>query len=299
VKIPLSVLDIQWPGHLPQLVPALDQMGFHRYWVSEHHSASRSASPTVLTALAAGLCERMRIGPAGILLRLAPAPRVAQDFAALSLYFPGRIDLGIAGALPPESYLAAFGQDVVIADNDAYLDRVRRLVGLVRSPPGGDSQAPEIGPRSDSRAELWLCGTSLGSARLAGALGVRFAYHHYLGILHDPNPASPPAISRAYRESFSPFAPGDRPYLAVAGYGACASSHGLATDVWHTQAQQAGRAVPVPTFLGDAKQVGGELRALAESYSADELVIDCFMPSLAVRLESLGAIAHEWQRPVL
>src|ERR1043166_171815 len=94
----LSVLDISWPGHVPRLVTQLEASGYHRFWTTEHHTLSQSASPTVLAGLAAGMTERIRIGTAGILLKYASPAKVVEDFRLLELFFPGRIDLGIAGA---------------------------------------------------------------------------------------------------------------------------------------------------------------------------------------------------------
>src|SRR5438046_1992473 len=92
----LSVIDLQWPGNLEILLPALERLGYYRFWASEHHAAGQSASPTVIAAIAASQTSRIRVGTAGILLNYASPLRIAEDFALLELFFSGRIDLGIA-----------------------------------------------------------------------------------------------------------------------------------------------------------------------------------------------------------
>src|SRR5262245_13002097 len=107
----MSLIDIQSPAHLPALLPAIEKFGYYRYWATEHYSATQSASPVIMAALAAGITDRIRVGTGGVLLRAASAVRVAHDFAALEFFYPDRIDLGIASAMPPAEYLAEYARD--------------------------------------------------------------------------------------------------------------------------------------------------------------------------------------------
>jgi len=270
--ISLTLLDTQWPGHIPDLAPAIEEMGFRRYWASEHHSSWQSASPMITAALAGSVTETLRVGTAGVMLRLASVARVLDDRAMLELFYPGRFDLGIVGALPDQATVDRYAHDAIIADGDQYVARVRRLVGEVRA--------------RDPRAELWLCGKSESVARLAGELGVRFAFHHYLA-------GSPPdgelAPALAYRDAFVP-APGlDVPWLSIAAYGACAGSEAQARTEW--EAYFEGRPAGRPSFLGTPDAVASTLTALARRYDARELALDCFASSYDARKDGLAAIA--------
>jgi len=278
----VSVLDTQSPAHLPELLPELDRLGFHRYWATEHHSETQSASPTIVASLAAGITDHIRVGTAGVLLRATSALRVVEDFATLELFFPGRIDLGIAGATPPGDHARSLERDLPLASDGAYAERLTRLVEMVRSQrlPGGGGF---IGPRSDSRPELWLCGTSERAARLAGTLGISFAYHHYLASA-DQRIASD--VADAYRSSFVGFDE-QPPRLLVAAYGHCASSDDQATTEWNAYF---GHAPPKPSFVGTPEQVAAQLAVLSASYAADELAIDCFAPTFDARLDALAKL---------
>jgi luciferase family oxidoreductase group 1 len=275
------------------LLSAAEEMGYTRYWASEHHSPVQSASPTLVTALAAGLTSRMRVGTAGVLLRLTSAMRVAQDFAALQLYFPGRIDLGVAGALAGEPHDRHYAPDVVVPDSPGYADRLRRLMELVRRGIDSGAGPVPIGPVSHddgpaSRPQLWLCGTGASSAALAGTLGLRFAFHHYLAA-NAARQSMPAETVAAYRAAFVPQGEGDAAYVAVAAYGCCAPTLAEAEAEW--RGHFSGLEPPSPTFLGTPDACADALSALAGQYGADELVVDCFTASFSARLSALGLLA--------
>ena len=290
--VPLSILDYNWPGHLPELVPAIERFGYHRYWATEHYGPLRSASPVVATSLAAGLSSRLRVGTGGVLLRLTSALRVAQDFALLELYFPGRIDLGIAGATAGARHDPQLAPDIIVPNDRAYEDRVRRVVELVRGRFVDGEGALQVGPESPTRPELWLCGTSTSSARLAGSLGIRFAYHHYLAANYRAanHLTAAPEIGLEYRSYFIAQDDLDAPYLAIAAHGSCARSDTAAEWEWREYFGGLDR-LPVPSFSGPPKQCIERLRLLVECYSADELFIDCLASSFAARLRGLRSIA--------
>src|SRR5688500_2809842 len=122
-----SILDIQPPIHLPDVVAVAEAVGYHRYWVTEHHGPRQSASPTLATALAAGVSDRLRVGMGGVLLRIQAPLRVAADLALLQTFFPGRIDLGIAGAAASAGVAEAItGQPP--ADDATYRRRIEELI---------------------------------------------------------------------------------------------------------------------------------------------------------------------------
>src|SRR5512140_590336 len=106
----LSVLD-QSPvisGHTPaqavaetvKLAQAADALGFHRYWLAEHHALAALADPCpeILLTRVAGATERIRVGTGGVLLPYYSALKVADVFRMLEALFPGRIDLGLGRA---------------------------------------------------------------------------------------------------------------------------------------------------------------------------------------------------------
>jgi luciferase family oxidoreductase group 1 len=274
---PISVLDIQAPVQLPELVTALDDAGFYRYWSTEHYSPGQTASPTIVVSLVAGLTHNLRVGTAGVLLRTTSAIRVAADFATLELYFPGRIDLGIAGAVPNGEHAREISRDLKIADDAGYADRVERLRTLV------DPETTTIGPVRETMPQLWMCGTSERSAKIAGQLGARFAFHRSIS----PPQTSAKQVMDAYRDSFVPRRGAETPYCAVAAYGACAKDRATALDLWLDKKNE-------PRFYGDPSECADQLRALVASCGADEVVIDVFAPEFEQRLEGLTSLAKVW-----
>src|ERR671936_1299563 len=83
-----------------QLAEAADRLGYHRYWVAEHHSTSglAGASPEILIGQIAARTKRMRVGAGGVMLSHYSPFKVAENFRMLETLFPGRIDLGIGRA---------------------------------------------------------------------------------------------------------------------------------------------------------------------------------------------------------
>jgi luciferase family oxidoreductase group 1 len=277
----VSILDIQPPIYLPDVVELAEEAGYHRYWVSEHHSPSQSASPTLATALAGGVSERLRVGMGGVLLRMHLPMRVAADIALLRAFYPGRIDIGIAGASAGETISRALSGEAA-ADDAKYRARIEELIRLCT----GDHAVPCSEFARDEPPQFWLCGTSRASAALAGALGLRYAYHHHL----IPLPESVrPSLGAAYRDAFRPSSATSAPDFAIAAFGAISSSEPQARDEWQ---RGAGGTPSQPSFVGSAGSVAHQLEDLAASYGADETFVDCFAGSPGRRLDGLRSLAE-------
>ena len=77
-----------------------ERLGYHRFWVSEHHSLATivGTAPEILMAAIAATTARIRIGSAGVMLPHYSALKVAEQFRVIEAIAPGRIDLGIGRA---------------------------------------------------------------------------------------------------------------------------------------------------------------------------------------------------------
>jgi luciferase family oxidoreductase group 1 len=277
----VSILDIQPPIHLPDVVEVAEETGYHRYWVSEHYSPSQSASPTLATALAGGLSERLRVGMGGVLLRMHLPMRIAGDIALLRTFFPGRIDIGIAGANAGDGISRALSGEAA-ADDLKYRARIEELVRLCMDNPS----VPCSEFTRDEAPQFWLCGTSRASAILAGTFSLRYAYHHYL----NPVPETiRPSLAAAYRDAFRPSSFTSAPHFAVAAFGAVSSSEPQACEEWRRGS--GGTPIP-PSFVGTPGSVANQLEDLAASYGANETFVDCFAGSLGMRLDALRGLAE-------
>jgi luciferase family oxidoreductase group 1 len=269
-----SILDIQPPIFLPDVVAVAEEAGYHRYWVTEHHGPRQSASPTLAIGLAAGVSQRLRIGMGGALLRIHPPRQIAADVGLLRTFFPGRVDVGIAGAVPPGGVAEALGGPA--ADDATYRRRIVQLAALLADPDMSCAALVE-----DEPPPLWLCGTSAGSARMAGELGLAFAFHVHLAPSVDPA-----ATGRAYRDSFQPRPGQDVPYFAIAAYGAV--DDGLpAAEHWGAAM---GDHKP-PTFTGSVASCADQIGSLVTRAGADEIFLDCFAQTVEARVAALRALA--------
>ncbi|HUQ55183.1 LLM class flavin-dependent oxidoreductase [Lentzea sp.] len=181
--IRLSVLDTSpvVQGSTPRealrntadLVELAEELGFHRYWVPEHHGMRgvASSAPAVLVAHLAAITGRIRVGSGGVLLPNHPPLVVAEQFGTLSALHPGRIDLGV-GRAPggPASVVSRLRRT-----DRPYREQLEELQGLLN--PG---DTPAVPVQGGTAPELWLLGSSPGTSLLAAELGIPFAFARHL-----------------------------------------------------------------------------------------------------------------------
>ena len=154
-----------------------EELGFHRYWVPEHHSMRGVAScaPAVVVGRIAAATERIRVGAGGVLLPNHAPIVVAEQFGTLEAFHPGRIDLGLGRALggPPRAADAVRGERERTAKSFE-----EQVTELLRYFTGGQriSAVPAVG----NVPAVWLLGSSGRSAELAGSLGLGYAFAHHL-----------------------------------------------------------------------------------------------------------------------
>jgi luciferase family oxidoreductase group 1 len=173
------------------LVRRADDLGYHRYWVAEHHNMPSvgSTNPPVLMAMLAANTRRIRIGSGGVMLPNHAPLIVAEQFALLEAFAPGRIDLGIGRAPGSDPVVSAVLGRAGNAGVDDFPANVRAVESLL-SPAGAsvrlaDDRSYELRstPAASSSPAIWLLGSSDYSAMLAAALGLPyvFASHFFAG----------------------------------------------------------------------------------------------------------------------
>jgi alkanesulfonate monooxygenase SsuD/methylene tetrahydromethanopterin reductase-like flavin-dependent oxidoreductase (luciferase family) len=262
VPVKLSIVDLAAvpPGgtavdafaNSVALAQVAERLGFHRYWVAEHHGvgpAVASASPEILATRIAAATTRIRVGSGTVLLNYTRPLRVAETFRSLHAMFPGRIDLGMGRATSPAVVEAALRPQAESssARTDLEADDLADMPGaapgmlealeawmtyeqdvtdvvdwLAGAFPAGDSRAAiRLSPGVAGGPEPWLLGSSPTSALLAGRLGLRYGFAAFF------NPALAAASLRAYQASFQPSsAPGgvSEPCCMLAVNVCCADS---------------------------------------------------------------------------
>jgi len=208
--------------HTVKLAQHAEEIGYERFWVSEHHDSDKAAgsSPEVLIAFILAQTKRIRVGSGGVLLQHYSPYKVAENFNVLASLAPGRVDLGI-GKAPGGLPLATKALQKELKDGgrplEEKLDELKAFLedGLA---PDHEFAGLKAVPEPKESAAVHLLGTGAGTARLAAEKG------HALVLAHFLNP-DPPALQEAisyYRSAFS--GPG-RPHVIL-----CISVIGGETD---------------------------------------------------------------------
>src|SRR2546421_2546199 len=185
------------------LAIAADELGYHRYWVAEHHGGPMlaSAGPEVLIGPIAAATQRLRVGSGGVMLPHYSPLKVAETFSILAALYPGRVDLGIgraAGTDPLTTY--ALQRDRRQVSPDDFPQQLAELLGYLEDSLPSDHPFARLGGVLPGRPELpavWLLGSSAQSAIWAGQLGLPYAFADFI----NPQGAE---IASLYRQRFEP-----------------------------------------------------------------------------------------------
>ncbi|GAA4233270.1 LLM class flavin-dependent oxidoreductase [Actinomadura meridiana] len=172
----------------------VERLGFHRYWLAEHHAMPgiASSATAVLIGQVAAATATMRVGSGGVMLPNHAPMVVAEQFGTLEALYPGRIDLGLGRAPGTDQATAlALRRSPEALSVDDFPEQVIELRGYF----GADSK---VTPAAGNEPPVWLLGSSGYSARLAGLLGLPFAFAHHFSAQN-----TVPALN-LYRESFRP-----------------------------------------------------------------------------------------------
>lgn len=238
------------------LAPALEEIGYSRYWLAEHHTflAAHSA-PELLVPLLAGMTTRIHIGTAGILLRLYNPFKVATDFRLLNAIFPGRIDLGLARGKAP----AQVEEVLLEGCREAlpYEGKVRDLLGFLR----GTSDLA-VSPRGSAPPEVWILGSNTTSMRLAAEHGTAFCL-----ALFFPQAVDLQDIFSEYRDRFRPGPELEAPRWSVAFAGVCHEDEDEARRIADNRLPEV-----IPSLVGTPGQCCEQVEALRERCGTRELV---------------------------
>src|SRR5579884_2299358 len=168
------------------LARLIDQLGYHRYWVAEHHGGPMlaSASPEALIGPIADATKRIRVGSGGVMLPHYSPLKVAETFTILSALYPGRVDLGIgraAGTDPLTTY--ALQRDRRQAAPDDFPQQLAELLGYLEESLPADHTFARLAGVLPGRPELpavWLLGSSPQSAIWAAELGLPYAFADFI-----------------------------------------------------------------------------------------------------------------------
>ncbi|GAA2891955.1 hypothetical protein Acy02nite_15060 [Actinoplanes cyaneus] len=306
------------------LARAAESLGYHRFWIAEHHgsAANACAAPEVLVAAVAGATERIRVGPGGVLLPYYSPLKVAETFRVMAALHPGRIDLGFGRGKGGPAVMAELLNPYTIATEEAYAEQVGRLLAFL-----GDTRTVSrvsVTPQVQDPPMPWLLGSGRGSARLAGMLGVPFCFAQFIAADECPEAVA------AYHEAFRPSPWLDEPQamlaLRVLAAGTTDEAEELATGFWMScttgwRAQvrpeddyrggvpnladaqryrltaedlELRASRPYLQISGTAETVGDEIRRLRKVYDVAEVMLTTNCPGADARRRSYELLAAEF-----
>jgi luciferase family oxidoreductase group 1 len=195
---------------------AVEEAGYRRYWVSEHHNMRSLAcsAPELLTAHIGARTDRIRVGAAGIMLPNHAPFKVAEMFRTLMAMYPGRIDLALGRAPGTDPLTAHVLRRGVAADvQHDFPGQVAELLAFLGDGEAFPDDHPYRGlvaaPVVDEQPQVFMLGSSGYGPRFAAVNGMSavFAHHQSPDIAFE--------VLQDYRREFRPRVPGDRPYSAM------------------------------------------------------------------------------------
>ena len=291
-----------------------ERLGYHRYWLAEHHNMDgvASSATAVLIGHVAGGTQSIRVGSGGVMLPNHAPLVIAEQFGTLATLYPGRIDLGLGRAPGTDPLTMRALRRHRDADEEGFIDDVRELRAYLG--PADPSHRVRAIPGAGTGVPIWLLGSSLYSAQVAALLGLPFAFasHFAPGLLM-------PALE-VYRERFRPSAAWPKPH-AMVGVNVIAADSDDEAVVLSTSLQQRflgmqrGQRGPLPrpvqrmdglwseaervsvermlavSAVGSAQTVARGLEALVERTAADELIVATAVHDPAARLRSYELLA--------
>ncbi len=235
-----------------ELARLCDTLGYHRFWVSEHHSSDSIAgsAPEVLLAALAMVTTRIRLGSAGVMLPHYSALKVAEQFRVLEALAPGRVDLGL-GRAPGSDGRTAFALNPNAAEAaNAFPAQLRDLMAWVSggalpdAHPFRNVMAQPAGPESP---EIWILGSSTYGAQVAAFFGLPYCYAYFF----TEGQGAMEALE-LYRATYRPSQAHPQPYSAIAVFALAADTQTEAErlftprEVWRAERER-GRFVPLPS----------------------------------------------------
>jgi luciferase family oxidoreductase group 1 len=296
-----------------------ESLGYHRYWIAEHHATPMLASPSpeALIGPIATLTSTMRIGSGGVMLPHYSPLKVAETFSMLAGLFPGRIDLGVgraAGTDPLTTF--ALQRDRRQGAPDDFPEQLLELRGYLEDSLPADHPFTRVAklPGKPETPEIWLLGSSPQSAIWAGELGLPYVFADFIN-------SEGAHIAELYRERFTPSARLGEPRVMVATWAVCADTQEEAERL-ATSSRMAlsllrttGKMIPVPTVetatrfleepagslpiarrrrmtMGTKETVRDGLDAIALEYGAEEVMIVTITHSHEARKRSYELVAE-------
>ncbi|MAO54407.1 MAG: LLM class flavin-dependent oxidoreductase [Rhodospirillaceae bacterium] len=279
-----------------------EDLGYARFWVSEHHDHPSivGTAPEIVMAAVAQSTDRIRIGSAGVMLPHYAPLKVAEQFRVLEAIAPGRIDLGLGRAPGSDGKTALALNPNAGEDAEHFPANVRDLMAWVSGEElmeGHPFRGVEAHPMFPGSPEVWMLGTSDYGAQVAAHFGLPYCFAHFITDGHGTDRAL-----ALYRERYQPSERHPEPMGSVCIWALAAETEEEAERLFTSRAharlmRETGRRGPMESpetladweysepekawltqyreraIIGTGEQVVDELTARAEVYGVDEVVV--------------------------
>jgi luciferase family oxidoreductase group 1 len=298
-----------------------EELGYHRFWVSEHHNHGTIAgtAPEILVASIASVTSRIRVGTAGVMLPHYSALKVAEQFRVLESIAPNRIDLGL-GRAPGSDGRTAFALNPLANERPAqFPSDIRDLLAWLAGSPlaeGHPFASVKAFPAGDTVPEVWVLGSSNYGAQVAAHFGLPYAFAWFF-----TDGAGGAEAIALYRELFKPSERYQQPHAALCVWALAAETEEEAFYEFGPRAhvrllRDRGVFAPLPSpdevaghnytpaeaariaelrkhaFLGTGPQVAGRIGELADRVGVQEMAVVTWAYDEGVRHQSYRLLAE-------
>ena len=301
------------------LASQCEAWGYHRFWVSEHHSHPSIVwtAPEVLMAAIAARTTRIRLGSAGVMLPHYASLKVAEQFRVLDALAPGRIDLGVGRAPGSDGRTAQLLNPNRYA-SDNFPQQVMELMAWVNGEPmpaGHPGHGVAAYPSGPTAPDVWMLGSSDYGAQLAAHLGLPYAFAYFItegqGVDHALN---------LYRSTYRPSERNAKPHATVCVWALAADTEDEAWRLFESRLRwkmdrNTGRIGPLlppehavrdynaseqlamaelraGALVGSTPQVADKLNRLADRLQVDEVVVITWAHDPAAQARSYELLAQ-------
>ncbi|RNF38932.1 LLM class flavin-dependent oxidoreductase [Planococcus salinus] len=307
-----------------ELAKSAEALGYHRFWVAEHHQVLSVAgsTPEMLMMHLAASTKKIRIGSGGVMLPHYSPYKVAENFRMLEALHPNRIDLGIGRS--PSYRIVNQALNEARRKRLPYFQQVQDLQKFFTDDTDTDHRFQELiaTPMAETAPEIWMLGTGGEGAEIAARQGTAFAYAHFA----KPSEKGIEVIEN-YRSGFRPSQLLDEPKVMIAVFAVVgdtaeeAEEIAKAFDLWLLFVES---DTPPPYYpsietakkrgfssaelekvkrnrhrmiIGDAGQVKAEIERIAALYKADEVTVIPNVSGAENRMKGIRLLAQEFDLP--
>lgn len=298
-----------------------DELGYTRFWVSEHHNTGSLAgsTPEVLLAYLASQTHRIRVGSGGVMMPNHSALKVAENFRMLEALAPGRVDLGMGRAPGTDRLTASVLNPSNQFREQDFIEQLYELRNYFhdRGEPGTPQSKVRAIPQVSTVPHMWLLSSSGQSGLFAAHFGMGLSFAHFI------NPIGGPQAVALYRERFQPSEDMGAAQASVAIFVFCSEDeekirqHQALMDYRFTQFEKGAGIVPVNyadireveytpqeqqrilhnrhrVITGTPGEIKLKLQWLAEDYKVDEIIAVTIAEDFDDRLTSYRLLAEQF-----